>query len=129
MHSRINENAHVWRYMDFTKFVDLVLSKQLHFSSLADLRLHGDPFEGVFPEKWVAAGFNGQNYGDEAQKQEMIARVRKIVSTYLIHCWHENNCESAAMWRLYLQSNEGVAIRSTKGKLRRVLHDSSPHNI
>ena len=34
-----------------------------------------------------------------------------------MNCWHENEHESAAMWDLYLKSNEGIAIRSTFGKL------------
>jgi hypothetical protein len=35
-----------------------------------------------------------------------------------INCWHLNNHESAAMWRLYLKSNEGIAIQTTYQKLR-----------
>lgn len=121
-----NENGHVWRYMDFTKFVDLVLSRQLYFSSLKDLRKNGDPFEGTFPEKWESKGFYGNNYGTEEEKRAQIERIREITGAYLVNCWHENDFESAAMWRLYLQSNEGIAIRSTKGKLRRILYEAIP---
>ena len=35
-----------------------------------------------------------------------------------LNCWHMNDFESAAMWRLYLKSNEGVAIQSTYARLR-----------
>ena len=35
---------------------------------------------------------------------------------YFINCWHMNDFESAAMWKLYAHT-AGVAIRSTKGRL------------
>ena len=34
-----------------------------------------------------------------------------------VNCWHINEHESAAMWDLYLKSNEGIAIQSTYQKL------------
>jgi hypothetical protein len=34
-----------------------------------------------------------------------------------VNCWHNNNYESAAMWKLYLKSDEGIAIRSTTRRL------------
>lgn len=36
----------IWRYIDFTKFVDLVDSSQLYFSRLDKFE---DPFEGTMP--------------------------------------------------------------------------------
>jgi hypothetical protein len=41
-----------------------------------------------------------------------------LVKTFLLSCWHMNEHESAAMWSLYLQSNEGVCIQSTYRRLR-----------
>jgi len=35
-----------------------------------------------------------------------------------LNCWHVDPHESAAMWRLYLKSNEGIAIESSVGQLR-----------
>ena len=40
-----------------------------------------------------------------------------------VNCWHMNEHESAAMWRLYLKSNEGIAVQSTYRKLRDALTD------
>ena len=34
-----------------------------------------------------------------------------------INCWHMNDFESEAMWKLYLKSNEGIAIQSTYQRL------------
>jgi hypothetical protein len=40
-----------------------------------------------------------------------------------VSCWHLNELESAAMWRLYLKSDEGVAIRSSFARLRDSVRD------
>ncbi|WP_377706262.1 hypothetical protein ACFMKY_18095 [Pseudomonas protegens] len=39
----------------------------------------------------------------------------------LVNCWYGGVCESEAMWKLYGESNKGVAIRSTVGKLKAAL--------
>ena len=36
-----------------------------------------------------------------------------------VNCWHENEHESAAMWKLYIKSVEGIAIQSTYSKLKK----------
>jgi len=35
-----------------------------------------------------------------------------------VNPWHKNEFESAAMWKLYLKSEEGVAIRTTVERLK-----------
>lgn len=40
-----------------------------------------------------------------------------------VNCWHENDFESAAMWSLYLKSNEGIAIQTTFSKLKKSIID------
>jgi len=47
-----NENATIWRYMDFTKFVSLLDRRELFFSRTDRL---GDPFEGSCPRKNLVA--------------------------------------------------------------------------
>jgi hypothetical protein len=37
--------------------------------------------------------------------------------SHVVNCWHSNPNESDAMWRLYLKSNEGVAIQTTTARL------------
>ncbi|WP_431810600.1 hypothetical protein [Lysinibacillus capsici] len=44
--------------------------------------------------------------------------------TKFINCWHLNDFESAAMWDLYLKSNEGIAIQTTFDRLKRSLNRS-----
>lgn len=41
----------------------------------------------------------------------------KIMSSVTVNCWHMNNSESEAMWRLYSDTNKGVAIQTTLSSL------------
>ena len=50
----------------------------------------------------------------EAMHEEIHKDLVKHVG---VSCWHMSTCESAAMWSLYSKTNEGIAIRSTVGRL------------
>ncbi len=106
-----NENAKIWRYMDFTKFVSL-LDKSALFFSRAD-RL-GDPFEGSYPKANVK--LRPEIYKGKIPPNELrdLSQFNKLFIKFTaINCWHLSEYESAAMWKLYLKSNEGIAIQST----------------
>ena len=113
----IDPNATIWRYLDFTKFVDLLDTRSLFFTR-SDL-FH-DRFEGSYPQFNVKARpqvYGGVNAIPESVI-EMATETSKLCRRWMaINCWHLNPHESAAMWRLYLKSNEGVAIRSTYSNL------------
>jgi hypothetical protein len=42
---------------------------------------------------------------------------RSLRSHTFVNCWHLNNVESAAMWKLYLSHSEGVAVQTTFERL------------
>jgi hypothetical protein len=123
-----NEDIKVWRYMDFTKLVSLIDSRRLYFSRADKL---GDPFEGSWPRMNVLAR---QRIPDEIPEQARanfakvmtnMSQINKNWPRYnAINCWHINEHESAAMWKLYLKSDEGIAIQSTYKKLKRSLIDA-----
>src|SRR5262249_25964267 len=46
-----------------------------------------------------------------------------------ISCWHLNDGESAAMWKLYATDNQGIAIQSTVAKLENSLILPPVHQI
>ena len=107
----------LWRFLDFTKFVD-VLERRALFFSRADLL--GDPFEGSLTaanHEWLVRICADMKIGLEPVEQRR-ALLRRMRSCAFVSCWHENQHESAAMWRLYARSNEAVAIRTTFGRLR-----------
>ena len=110
----------VWRYMDFTKFLSLISDSKLFLARADKL---GDPFEGSY------AIFNIKNrtkiYKD--LKPEHLTSISEMHKTIIpwtyINCWHMNNNESAAMWKLYSKSDEAIAIQTTYSKLVNSLPD------
>lgn len=114
-------NVKIWRYMDFTKFVALLDSKSLWFTRADRFK---DPFEGSYPKMNIIARANIPRVSDK--DEPIITRllkdsseVRRNWTRYVaINCWHMSEHESAAMWSLYLKSNEGIAIQSTYQRLR-----------
>lgn len=111
-------NTKVWRYIDFAKLVSLLSRSQLFFPRADRL---GDPFEGSYPKKNVAKrSEESKELGNELAKYipSMLSKIFKKWCSYtFISCWHLNNYESAAMWKLYLQGGEGIAIQSTVKRL------------
>lgn len=107
-------NGKIWRYLDFTKFVDMLDTGTLFFTR-AD-KFH-DKFEGLYPQ------FNTKNRPDifkdtpELPEQFYSGVAPKMRRYVALNCWHQNAYESAAMWKLYLKSDEGIAIQSTYSRL------------
>lgn len=115
-----DENIKIWRYLDFTKLVSQ-LDKQTLFFIRADKL--SDPFEGSYSKANIK--IRPRIYKDiPKESQEKISHVYKeIKMSMFVNCWHINEGESAAMWKLYLKSDEGVAIQSTFKRLTESFND------
>ncbi len=113
-----DENVKIWHYMDFTKFVWMIDRRAFHFTRIDQLE---DKFEGSLSEHLF--NLNAEKLNQKRPRQ--IDALKKHLSTLyqaqrketVVNCWHINEYESAAMWKLYLKSEEGVAIQSTYKKL------------
>lgn len=117
------ENVTLWRYMDLTKLLSLLETRALHFSRIDQFE---DPYEGV----WSLAGvrearreFERQGHPPEALEQ-LINQTDSFRQVMYLNCWCATEHESAAMWKLYLQSPEGVAIKTDHDSLARSLERS-----
>lgn len=125
-----NENIKIWRYLDFTKFVS-VLDKQALFFTRAD-RLP-DPFEGSYSKANIE--LRPIIYKDISKDSfDKIQRPLQIFSKEIrrftiMNCWHMNEYESAAMWKLYLKTDEGVAIQSTFKRLTESFYNYAEHDV
>lgn len=109
----------VWRYLTFTKLVALLETQALWFSPP---QLLGDPWEGA----WTRANVKRMErlLSSTEPIEDRGAKFRQILETMYVNCWHMNDAESAAMWRLYLSSSaEGVVVRSTWRDLTASLRD------
>ncbi|MFO7559237.1 MAG: hypothetical protein R6X10_10445 [Desulfobacterales bacterium] len=122
-----NEDIKVWRYMDFTKFVSLIESQRLYFTRADRFK---DPFEGSWPKVNVAMreivpeGIPPDGHDAYLKATRDLGGHFKNSRRFMaINCWCMNEYESAAMWKLYLKSDEGIAIQSTYAKLKQSLID------
>lgn len=110
--------------MDFTKFVAMLERRGLFF---VRARYLDDAFEGSYsranealrPQIYSQAGLSPE------QQERMFGQL-KILSDQarrwvLVNCWHMNERESAAMWKLYTVAKESVCLQSTYQRLRSVL--------
>lgn len=114
-----DQNVKIWRYMDFTKYVSLLESSELFFAR-ADL--FEDPYEGATSHanpKLRQSVYQGKIPG--ASFKEWSKLHEWIREWTFINCWHMNDYESAAMWKLYAQTNEAIAVQTTYKKLHACL--------
>jgi hypothetical protein len=62
---------------------------------------------------------------ERLRRFEMDLRFEQAI--YGVNCWHKNEVESVAMWKLYTQGKDGVAIQTTVGRLKDCLsHEPRP---
>jgi hypothetical protein len=59
---------------------------------------------------------------EDAQRElDMQKLLREANSKFGVSCWHINDGESAAMWKLYTAAGSGIAIESTRARLEGAL--------
>jgi hypothetical protein len=107
-----NTQIKIWRYMDFTQFVSMLDEKGLLFTR-ADLL--EDKFEGTMSRPLHDFLLD---QGDPQQHADLL-RLTKGWS--FVNCWHMNESESAAMWKIYSTANESVCVQTTYARLRDAL--------
>jgi len=106
-----SQNCTIWRYTDFTKLVNLLENQQLIFPRADQF---DDPYEGALSRESVRLLRADLQRGGIPEKAAdmFLQHVPMMREEMFISCWYVSEHESAAMWKLYLQSPEGVAIRS-----------------
>jgi tmRNA-binding protein len=106
------DNTIIWRYVDFTKFISYLEKNALFFVRSDQL---SDKYEGKFTEADIKLWEDALKTKTKLNHMEIYERFRKNIN---ISSWHINAIESVAMWEICLQSNEGVAIKSTFKRLK-----------
>lgn len=142
---RVEPVTKLWRYMDLSKFLHLLETKTLFFARADNL---GDPFEGAsgvadreiewdkfYLEFFSDAVRNPPSRNSpfeteiEADATRLLKQMRASAeaerkSTF-VSCWHANEGESEALWRLYCPPySSGVALETTAERLTAALGDS-----
>ncbi len=143
---RVENGQKLWRYMDFAKFTALLAQRGLYFPRADTFE---DAFEGAaglisrrgdwdrfylnfFREavRTVPGSDAGILMSDELIEKDArrllgdLSRAALEARTRLVSCWHANDGESEALWRLYSPPNTiGVAVQTTVDALWNVLAD------
>jgi len=119
----------IWRYTDLSKFAWMLQRQALYFARADTL---GDPYEGYstrpmvegYTEAIVDAlrGVNqqqGKPFDEAAVRASARKRAHKPFARRLLYvnCWHVNQHESAAMWKLYTSMRDSICIRSAYKQL------------
>ena len=120
---RYDDSQKIWRYISFDKFKSLIENDSLFFCRADQFN---DKWEGVFPVK-VIEKFELDTkslQSDDGSTYTMLDwHIQKEGRSHLINCWHVDNTESFAMWKIYCRDHQlSVAIQSTIGRLKRSLN-------
>ena len=95
-------NIKIWRYMDLTQFVSMLEERGLLFTR-ADLL--DDKFEGTMSRPlW---DFLERRSADPEQHAGLL---RLTKGWTFVNCWHMNESESLAMWKLYAATGDSICI-------------------
>ena len=124
-------NTKVWRYLDFSRFVSLIENKAIHFSHVSAFE---DMYDGIFncldKDDHYDIKTNGEIVRIEApfpgsRKAENSDSVKEFITLYHqvilratgVSCWRIDDQESHGMWRIFVKTDEGLAIESSLEKL------------
>ena len=106
-------NTIIWKYLDLSKFLDLLMSEKL-FMSRSDK--FEDQYEGTFSEPTFEEIKKLSIDNPDFLNYYITHREKVAISS-----WHINEYESFAMWQIFTQNSEGLAIQSTIGRLQESL--------
>ena len=131
----------LWRYMNLAKFVSLLQKKAIYLPSLC--QLSDDPWEGLPSALNFSTARpisitenNGNNshtylgslsyiesrYPGFVHRQKQVAmQIRKMLYA---NCWHMNDNESDAQWKIYGESIFSLAIVTNFEKLKNSINDN-----
>ena len=113
-----NKNIKIWRFIDFSKFVSMLINNSLYFSGLKNMK---DQFEGTYSNitlKKMKKAFQEKGISEEILKRNFKELPEMFSRLSFLNCWHMSEHEPSSMWKNYIDTNQGIAIQSTYRKLR-----------
>jgi hypothetical protein len=116
----MDENQTVWRYMGFSRFLWMIQRHRIWLSRADKL---DDPWELQLTQAEIdfLVSRHPMTPIGEPERETALARTKRITAlwrtTTFISCWCANHHESHALWRVFCGPKEGVAVRTTWGKL------------
>lgn len=104
----------IWRYMDLGKFISLIQTNQLWFSHTSKFQ---DPYEGRYSRS-VAEEIQREKWGIEEPSDDDTEFFLEDDYDDYVSCWNMKEGQSVALWEMYVEGKDGVAVKSTVGELR-----------
>ncbi|NOR57350.1 MAG: DUF2971 domain-containing protein [Sulfurimonas sp.] len=133
--------------MDLAKFISLISTKSIYFTNP---RNFDDPYEFYLPNSYNDAlnsiylkqekelrkvcssmieckpGIQDTlEYKKVVKKIEELPKHEELTNVvkerFGVSCWHINDCENAALWKIYTNQGQGIAIETTDEKLKESL--------
>jgi hypothetical protein len=119
----VSPNETLWRYLDYSKFENLVSTSTLYFSRPDRFN---DPFEGRLTHTDPAIVSESdrvfrQSYrlaDDTSTRSAQHDIYRQLV---FISCWHRNTHDTLEMWDAYTESSDSVVVSTTVASLLRYM--------
>ena len=114
-----SENDTIWRYYDLSKFIHFLLSKKLYLTRIDKFQ---DKYEGELPLEDYLKNMHELlerlSFVNDLKREDMwsFLEIQNKLPIFA-SCWHLNPIENFAMWKIYLSTNEGVAIKTKIGDL------------
>jgi hypothetical protein len=134
-------NAKIWRYIDLPKFISMIQRASIYLNR-ADLL--DDNYEGAINKltvdrrtRWtqkVVEDLSSKVFGRSPNTKKPMSKQEfesiwlhgfnidydldaKARTKTFLNCWHVNEHESVAMWKLYAETNGSIALQSTTARL------------
>jgi hypothetical protein len=137
----VKDEVVVWRYLTLPKFLDLIQTKELHYTNTKILRkddryedgiLHQDEInqykQAIGNVDWKNTYIKLDSYDKiEALFALIMHDASEEVETF-VNCWNISDIESYNMWKTYVPDGFGVAIKSTYSRLIKCCNDQE-HTI
>ncbi|MDX4026457.1 DUF2971 domain-containing protein [Aliarcobacter skirrowii] len=106
----------IWRYMDLAKFISLLSNRALYFSNASKFN---DPYEFFLNEQYMKKF----KKDDLIDYEDFFNEIKKsFKKNFAVTCWHINEYENEALWKIYTNQGQGIAIETTNSKLKKSLN-------
>lgn len=143
----VNIDIPLWRYMSLDKLIDLLESNSLFFTSLDSYqksdpfegylpKVAFEAYSNIFgaeireleeakDQLKVRIGKSTPALDEllkientiEAMREKVKKAYKEIIQSVTVNCWHANNSESEAMWKLYSDNGKGIAVKTNVASL------------
>ena len=116
--TELKEDAVVWRYMGFDKFISLISNEELYFSRPTNLPDKEEMMQPAINELRKLEDLETDDGCPQVYAQKK-RQCEQIAKNTFVSCWTESDGESFAQWKIYGEA--GVALKSTVSHIKRAI--------